>query len=98
MNQSRPFLKTSVPAQRPQETIVTLCGDTVKTFRPLSPEHRLRGRLLREERVGRGLYLGDAAQLLGVTLCELSECEAGVREFELDEVRRLFTERVGSRR
>lgn len=80
---------TKVPPEdeRPRQLDVTFHGD-YHTYAELSEEHRRNGGRIRDGRAGRGLSLRDGAQLLGISIVELAECERGVREIDYEEVLR----------
>lgn len=82
-------LRTSVPAERPRRTFMSMHGET-SCFDSLSPDHVRRGETLRDFRTAQQLPLGAAARMLGISVVMYSECERGVREFDLREALKLL--------
>lgn len=83
-------LSTKVPEPRPTRWIDAVSGP-VEVFAPLSLEDARRGDALRKLRMGMHLSLSEASRLLGIGIVEVSECERGVRTFELHEAEQLLT-------
>jgi hypothetical protein len=82
-------LRTSVPAERPRKTFMSAHGLT-ECFDALSADHARCGETLRDFRTAQQMPLGAAARRLGITVVMYSECERGVREFDLREALKLL--------